>query len=95
MQNLTEPFLLFGAGDMLERWSNGLFKSTLHRVITSGEAERYSIPFFYEPDFDTSVTCLPTCCSSENPPKYPPVVSGQYLLNKYKQSHSGFEPNET
>lgn len=81
-------------GDMLERWSNGLFKSTLHRVLTSGEAERYSIPFFYEPDFDTEVVCLPTTCSAENPAKYPTITSGQYLLSKYNDTHADFSPQE-
>jgi isopenicillin N synthase-like dioxygenase len=79
-------------GDMLERWSNGLFKSTKHRVLTSGDAERYSIPFFYDPAFDTEVKCLPTCCSSDNPAKYPIITSGQHLLNKYQETHADFQP---
>jgi isopenicillin N synthase-like dioxygenase len=76
-------------GDMLERWSNGLFRSTLHRVVSQG-IERYSIPFFFEPNYDCLVECLPTCCSENNPPKYPPMTSGNHLLSKYKQTHKGF-----
>jgi isopenicillin N synthase-like dioxygenase len=45
-------------GDMLERWTNGRFKSTLHRVVRAESEDRYSIPFFYEPNFDTNVECL-------------------------------------
>jgi isopenicillin N synthase-like dioxygenase len=81
-------------GDMLERWTNGLFRSTKHRVLTSAESERYSIPFFYEPAFDTEVTCLDVCCSEDNPPKWKPTTSGQHLLDKYKQTHADFEPGE-
>ena len=33
------------------RWTNGLFRSTLHRVCTDGAAERYSMPFFFDPAF--------------------------------------------
>ena len=79
-------------GDMLERWTNGMFRSTVHRVVTSGEKERYSIPFFCEPDFDTNVECLAVCCSEENPAKYPPTTSGQFLKDKYKETHSDFKP---
>ncbi|GMP84830.1 hypothetical protein CsSME_00038202 [Camellia sinensis var. sinensis] len=55
-------------GDMLERWSNCIFKSTLHRVLGNGQ-ERYSIAYFVEPNHDCLVECLPTCLSQENPPK--------------------------
>ena len=63
---------------------------SVHRVITTGR-ERYSIPFFFHPNFDTQVTCLPTCCSAENPAKYKPTTSGQHLLNKYALTHTSFE----
>ena len=39
-------------GDMMERWTNGLWKSTTHRVVHRGDAFRVSVPFFYEPDFE-------------------------------------------
>jgi isopenicillin N synthase-like dioxygenase len=38
-------------GDMIERWTNGLWPSTRHRVIHRGDGYRVSVPFFYEPDF--------------------------------------------
>ena len=79
-------------GDMLERWTNGLFCSTLHRVLTSGKSERYSLPCFYDPHFDTEVRVLDICCSEDNPPKYPPTSSGQHLLDMYKQTHADFSP---
>ena len=50
-------------GDMMARWSNDIFASTLHRVINTSGRERYSIPFFFDPEFDTDLTCLATCCS--------------------------------
>ncbi|XP_028080075.1 2-oxoglutarate-Fe(II) type oxidoreductase hxnY-like isoform X5 [Camellia sinensis] len=47
-------------GDMLERWSNCIFRSTLHRVVGNGQ-ERYSIAYFVEPNHDCLLECLPTC----------------------------------
>uniref|UniRef100_A0A6U5LQR2 Fe2OG dioxygenase domain-containing protein n=1 Tax=Corethron hystrix TaxID=216773 RepID=A0A6U5LQR2_9STRA len=84
-------------GDMLERWTGGLYKSTLHRVLTSGKSHRYSAPFFYEPNFDTAVAPL-ECCFDEMGEvikQYPPVISGEYLLSKYTQTHSDFKPEDT
>uniref|UniRef100_A0A7C9D504 Aminocyclopropanecarboxylate oxidase n=3 Tax=Opuntia streptacantha TaxID=393608 RepID=A0A7C9D504_OPUST len=74
-------------GDMLERWSNGVFKSTLHRVIGNGQ-DRYSIAFFVEPSCDCLVECLPTCQSEANPPKFPPVRYGAYLSQRYSDTHA-------
>ncbi|XP_050219813.1 2-oxoglutarate-Fe(II) type oxidoreductase hxnY-like isoform X2 [Mercurialis annua] len=74
-------------GDMLERWSNCIFRSTLHRVVGNGQ-ERYSIAYFVEPSHDCLVECLPTCKSENNPPKYPPITCGTYLSQRYKDTHS-------
>ncbi|XP_013654626.1 2-oxoglutarate-Fe(II) type oxidoreductase hxnY-like [Brassica napus] len=73
-------------GDVLERWSNGLFKSTLHRVLANGQ-DRYSIPFFLSPSHDCLIECLPTCQSENNLPKYPAIKCSAYLTQRYKESH--------
>ncbi len=83
-------------GDMLERWTNGKFKSTVHRVVSSGEAERYSIPFFYEPNFDTVVECLDVCLDDDGHgkkemAKYPSTTAGDHLLEKYQETHADFQ----
>lgn len=43
-------------GDLFERWTNGVFKSTLHRVVnaTPGK-ERYSCAYFVAPNYDAEV----------------------------------------
>ncbi|XP_037411774.1 2-oxoglutarate-Fe(II) type oxidoreductase hxnY-like isoform X1 [Triticum dicoccoides] len=74
-------------GDMLERWSNSIFRSTLHRVVLDGQ-ERYSIAFFVEPSHDCVVECLPTCKSETNPPKFPPITCSVYLSQRYKDTHA-------
>ncbi|GLC72573.1 hypothetical protein PLESTF_001266100 [Pleodorina starrii] len=81
---------IINLGDMLERWTNGRYRSTLHRVINTTGRERYSIAFFFEPNFDTEVRVLPMCCGPDDPPRYPPTTAGQHLLDKYAATHAGY-----
>lgn len=83
---------IVNVGDMAELWTNGLFRSTRHRVVTTAGVERLSIPFFFEPAFDCRVHCLPTCCGEGNPARYAPVTAGEYLLGRYAQTHDAFKP---
>ncbi|CAN0092914.1 unnamed protein product [Ascophyllum nodosum] len=78
-------------GDMLQRWTNDHFRSTVHRVVNKLGRERYSIPYFFEPNFDTQVECFPQFCSDKSPAKYPPVTSGMYLIGKYSKTHVDFD----
>lgn len=80
-------------GDMLEQWTNGLYCSTLHRVINSSGRERYSAPFFVDPSYDTVVECLDVCCSENNPARYAPTTSGAYILSKYQYTRADFAPS--
>ncbi|CAI5715025.1 unnamed protein product [Peronospora destructor] len=78
-------------GDMTERFTNREFKSTLHRVMNVSGEERYSVPFFFDPNFTCKVECFSSCVSEEDPARYPPTTSGQHLLDKYKQTHASFD----
>ncbi|MBT5433721.1 MAG: 2-oxoglutarate and iron-dependent oxygenase domain-containing protein [Alphaproteobacteria bacterium] len=46
-------------GNMMECWSGGRFRSTMHRVHPPRHLERYAIGFFAVPDFNTVVEPLP------------------------------------
>ncbi|XP_039141310.1 2-oxoglutarate-Fe(II) type oxidoreductase hxnY-like [Dioscorea cayenensis subsp. rotundata] len=70
--------LVVNVGDMLERWTNCLFRSTLHRVLTT-EQERYSVAFFLDGDPACMIECLESCCSKENPPRFSAIQCADYL----------------
>jgi isopenicillin N synthase-like dioxygenase len=70
-------------GDMIERWTNGLWKSTMHRVIHRGNKYRISVPFFYEPNFDAVVKPLEKCVEETGGrPIHEGSTYGEHLLTK-------------
>lgn len=46
-------------GDMLERMTGGRYRSTPHRVRNTGDADRFSFPFFFDPGWDADVLPVP------------------------------------
>jgi len=87
-----EDTFVINIGDMLQRWSNDLFVSTPHRVLNTSGHDRYSIPVFYDPDYDTVVECLPHCATPESPAKHPPIIAGDYITARYDSSYAYRQP---
>ncbi len=69
---------IVNVGDLLEGWTNGLFKATQHRVVNTGK-ERFSMPLFFAVDYHTVVEPLPQFVSPERPPGYTRIVAGDHL----------------
>ena len=59
---------LVNTGDLMERWTNGRFRSTVHRVRPiSGARDRHSIALFVDPDAAVEVECFESCVSADRP----------------------------
>ena len=70
-------------GDLLQRWTNDYFKSTKHRVVnTHIHQERFSMPHFVDPTPGTIVWNL-----RDEPSKYDPIESKEYLMWRLAQSY--------
>ena len=61
-------------GDLIERWTNKLYRSTPHRVVHPPGVTRYSIPFFFTGAPDYPIVCLPTCLKDGETPIYTPTT---------------------
>jgi len=70
---LVEPradALVVNIGDIVQVWSNDRYRAALHRVITNASSDRYSIPFFLNPSWETSYEPLPTTVTAREPAHY-------------------------
>ncbi len=64
-------------GEMLELWSEGAVKATLHRV-KGGAQERLSVPLFFNPSYDTNVA----------PPGSEQVIrAGDHLTRRFRETY--------
>jgi isopenicillin N synthase-like dioxygenase len=87
----AEGALLVNLGDLLARWTNDRWISTLHRVLppTDGEGHlvrRRSAAFFHDGNADAVIACLPGCASDENPARYQAVTVADHLKAKLNGS---------
>jgi isopenicillin N synthase-like dioxygenase len=87
----AEGALLVNLGDLLARWTNDRWVSTLHRVLppTDGEGHlvrRRSAAFFHDGNADAVISCLPGCATDENPPLYESVTVADHLAAKLNGS---------
>ncbi|KAF2170291.1 hypothetical protein M409DRAFT_19893 [Zasmidium cellare ATCC 36951] len=78
----VENGIIVNIGDMMMRWTNDIYKSTVHRVVNRTAAARYSMPLFFGINNDQIVETLPSCVSETNPSKYGPIKAGEYVLQR-------------
>ncbi|KAJ7480549.1 hypothetical protein FB451DRAFT_1237868 [Mycena latifolia] len=83
----TEGTLVINLGDELARWTNDVFKSTVHRAINRSGVRRYSIPLFFGTDYDVRLEPIPSCVSAERPAKYEVVTAGEYIKGRLQATY--------
>jgi isopenicillin N synthase-like dioxygenase len=84
-QVIPQTFVV-NIGDTLARWTNDLYRSSLHRVKNNAGRTRNSMAFFYSPTYYTEIACLPQCLAPGETPKYEPVISGEYSAYRLKRA---------
>ena len=75
-------------GDMIARWTNDRYRSTLHRVVNLSGRERYSVPYFFSGNPDEPVVCLPVCLSPGEAPRYAPTTAEGHLREMYARTYA-------
>jgi isopenicillin N synthase-like dioxygenase len=79
-------------GDMMARWTNGRWASTLHRVVNPplgmAQSRRLSIGMFVHPNYDQRIECVPTCLAPGEKPRYETISAGEHIKRKIERSHT-------
>lgn len=78
-------------GDVFAQWTNNAFNSTPHRVINaSTRRDRYSVAFFFDPNLDAVVRCLPRFCA-DRPAIYAPVRFVDYYTARLDANYVRYD----
>jgi isopenicillin N synthase-like dioxygenase len=80
--------IVVDSGDMLQNVTNGLYRSTTHRVVNPGDttSERFSMPCFVHARRDVDLSPLPSCIArTGGSPTYPRITAGEYLTQRLRE----------
>tara|TARA_B110000263_G_scaffold168377_1_gene146672 strand:- start:463 stop:1242 length:780 start_codon:yes stop_codon:yes gene_type:complete len=84
--NTVQNTVVCNIGDMLERYTNHLLPSVIHRVTSHSDqimdSSRYSIPFFLHPNPDWLIETLPSCIDNDHPDLYPKSIIADDFLQQ-------------
>lgn len=81
---VPEGAFVVNLGDLMARWTNDRWRSTMHRVVVAEPAEaRVSIPFFHNANWDAVVECI---VGPDERPRHQPVTAGRHLMAKFRST---------
>jgi isopenicillin N synthase-like dioxygenase len=82
--------LVCNIGDLIARWSNNRFASTVHRVINRTSNARYSIPVFFDPHTDTIIDPVDLGVPKADSAFYP-VRAGEHIKGRNVKSFAQYQ----
>ncbi len=70
--------LVVNIGDMIQVWSNDLYRAPLHRVLASRAGYRFSAPYFLNPSYRAHVAPLPGVAARTGGARYRPIPWAEF-----------------
>ncbi len=70
--------LVINTGDMMQVWSNDRYRAALHRVLPRTDRVRFSLPYFFNPSYDTTYAPLASSVGAGDQPHYRPITWGDF-----------------
>lgn len=83
--HMVEPVdgaLVINIGDIVQVWSNDRYTAALHRVTANAGAERFSAPFFFNPDYQADYAPLASTMDEAHPPRYRTINWGEFRARR-------------
>ena len=75
-------------GDLMARWTNGVYRSNLHRVKNrSAGRHRYSVPFFYSPSPDSVIEPVTSCLGAGLERKFETCTAAEHMREMFQRSY--------
>jgi isopenicillin N synthase-like dioxygenase len=90
---ITPGAYIVNLGELMARWTNDVWVSTLHRVVNppadkAAGSRRQSLIFFHNPNYDAEIVCLPGCAGPDRPVKYEATTSGGHLRAQFVRTQA-------
>jgi isopenicillin N synthase-like dioxygenase len=83
---------VINTGDMMQVWSNDIYRAAIHRVLAMEDRDRFSIPFFFNPSATTRVSPLPSVVSEARPARYRPIDWAEFRGRRTDGDYADYGP---
>jgi isopenicillin N synthase-like dioxygenase len=83
---------VINTGDMMQVWSNDVYRAAVHRVLAMDSRDRYSIPFFFNPSSATEVSPLPSVVSDDRPARYRTISWSEFRGKRTDGDYADYGP---
>lgn len=90
---LVEPrpeAIVVNIGDIVQVWSNDRYQAALHRGLANASAERFSVPFFFNPTYSTQYAPLESTVDAQSPARYRPINWGEFRTRRAAGDYADF-----
>lgn len=86
----VEGAMVINIGDIVQVWSNDLYQAPVHRVQASGNRDRYSLPFFFNPSYDAVYAPLKVLTNKKSYPRYRPIHWGEFRWQRQQGDFANY-----
>ncbi len=82
VEPLADSYVV-NVGDLMSRWTNGLFRSVPHCVVNTSGSARYSAVVFVDPDSQTLINPI---LNADDERRYEPISCETYIAKRFDRS---------